>query len=487
LSQSRLKANFAFNVIGAVVPIAIALVTVPIYISHIGTARYGVLSIIWIFLGYFGFLDFGLSRASAKELAKLAHASMAEWTSVLMTSLYLNLLLGAIGGIFLYFIGTALLRHLLPISDAINAEVETAYPWIACMLPLVLVAGVSRGAIESRERFFVVNVLDLIGFTLGQIIPIICIILFGPSLAIVIPAAFMARALSVALNLGWIIRTEQLDTPLLFDRSHLKELLGFGAWVSVTNVIGPILTSIDQLLVGSTLGAVAVAYYAVPMNLVTRSQFIATALARTLFPRFSRFAPQEALLLAGKATVSLGYGFGAVCGPAIIIAGPFMAVWVGNDFATHATPVVELLLIGAWVNGIAFIPYSFLYGQGRPDLVAKLHALEFFPFIIVLWVLLHRFGLYGAAIAWSSRVTVDAILLLTVARFPANRLLRLIPALALVLLSYLISQIINGSMLQSGLIAGSVFLAFVGCSLAFDATARQMLRLLHARLIEAAG
>jgi O-antigen/teichoic acid export membrane protein len=353
------------------------------------------------------------------------------------------------------------------------------------MLPLALLAGVARGAIESRERFFVINVLDLIAVSLGQIFPIFCAIVIGPSLAVVIPAAFLARVLSVGLNLSCVARFERLNTLRVFDRSRFKELLKFGAWVSVSNVISPLLTSIDQLLVGSTLGAVAVAHYAVPMNIVGRSQIIAMAFQRALFPRFSRLARAEAMLLAEKAAVSLGYSFGAICGPAIIIGGPFMSLWMGADFASHATPVIELLLIGAWVNGIAFIPYSFLEGQGRPDLVAKLHALEFLPFIVTLWFLLHRFGLPGAALAWSGRVAVDAAFLLKLARFPLYPLLRLIPALILVLVSYAITQVANVSVLWSVLLAGSIFVAFAGCVVAFDATARQMLLALYGRLIQA--
>ena len=486
MTQNRLTANFAFNVMGMVLPTVITLVTVPIYISYIGTARYGVLAIIWILLGYFGFLDFGLSQASANALAKLGHASRSDRAGVFLTSLYLNLVLGTLGAIFLYFAGSTLLHHVLPLSDAINEELETAFPWIACMLPLALVAGIARGALEARERFFLVNILDMIGASVGQILPVICAILIGPRLAVIIPAAFLARALSVALTLGCVARIEKLGTLRVFDRARFGELFRFGAWVTVTNVISPILTSIDQLLVGSTLGAVAVTHYAVPMNLVGRSQIIATALARALFPRFSRLTSNEAMLLATKAIVSLGYGFGAICGPAIIIGGPFLSLWMGTDFAAYATPVIEVLLIGAWLNGLAFIPYGFLQGQGRPDLVAKLHAFEFLPFIGVLWLLLHRFGLVGAAIAWSGRVAVDAALLLTVAGFSPYQLLRLMPPLVLILASYVITQIVDISMLWSAFLAAVVFLVFAGCAIAFDATTRAFLLELRGRFLETA-
>jgi O-antigen/teichoic acid export membrane protein len=479
LAQNSLKMNFVFNLIGMAAPVAIALVTVPIYITHIGAARYGVLSMIWILLGYFGFLDFGLSGASANALAKLAHASKKEWAEVFITSLYLNVLFGAFAGTLLYFFGNLLLHHLLPLSDAIKVELDVAFPWIAFMLPVALMGGVARGAIESRERFSVMNVLDMIAITLGQILPILCIIIIGPSLTVVLPAAFVARLLSVGLALAWVVRAEKLDAFQGFDWSRFKQLLKFGAWFSVTNVISPLLASLDQFLIGSKIGAAAVAYYAVPMNLVTRSQIIASALTRALFPRFSRLQADEAMLLAGSAVVSLGYGLGAICGPAIVVGAAFLSLWIGADFSSHAAPVLRVLLVGAWINGIAFIPYSLMQGQGRPDLVAKLHAIEFLPFIVILWFLLERFGLPGAALAWSGRVAVDAALLLKVSRVPLCRLLRLAPALILILGCYVVS-LADLSMLSSVAIAGLMFAAFGGCAIAFDTSARRLVRPLRA-------
>ena len=155
LGRSSLKVNFAFNVVGAVLPIAIALVTVPIYISHIGAARYGVLSIVWLILGYFGFLDFGLSRAATNALAKLTNASKEERASVFMTSLYFNLFLGTFGGAVFYIAGGMLLPFLVSLSEAMRTEVVTAVPWIACMLPIALVSGVGPEQFNPVSAFWI--------------------------------------------------------------------------------------------------------------------------------------------------------------------------------------------------------------------------------------------------------------------------------------------------------------------------------------------
>jgi O-antigen/teichoic acid export membrane protein len=475
LHLNKLSVNFGLNVAGMLAPIIIALVTVPIYIFYIGAARYGTLSIIWILLGYFGFLDFGLSRASANALARISQSSSGVWASVFITSLYLNFLLGVVGAIAVYFVGSSLLPRFLPLTLAMGSEVQAAFGWIACLFPVALLASVTRGAIEARERFFVVNVLDIIGFSLGQILPILFAIFIGPSLVVIIPAALLARVLSFVLNLVCVAHLENLRTLRVFDRSHLRQLLSYGMWVSLTSVISPLLTSADQLLVGSTLGAVSVAHYAVPMNLVSRSQIISTALARTLFPRFSRLAHEEAMLLAKKAMVSLGYSFGAICGPGIILARPFMSLWLGADFASQASPVLELLLVGAWFNGIAYLPYAFLQGQGRPDLIAKLHAIEFLPYILLLWLLVHQYGLVGAALAWNVRVAVDAALLLRFSRFPLYHLTRLIPGFVLLLVSYMIARLPEISAVWSVLLAGLAFLTFSIFTIIFDATARKIL------------
>ena len=110
-----LRANFAYNLAGSLVPVATALVTVPVYIHAVGADRYGMIAIASLLLGYFGFLDFGLSRASANALSRLGPASAMERSPVIMTALYLNLALGAVGGLVMFAAGQWLLGYVFPI------------------------------------------------------------------------------------------------------------------------------------------------------------------------------------------------------------------------------------------------------------------------------------------------------------------------------------------------------------------------------------
>ena len=89
----------------------------------------------------------------------------------------------------------------------------------------------------------------------------------------------------------------------------------------------------------------------------------------------------------------------------------------------------------------------------------------------------------GTSLVRSS--TIDAAILFKLARLRSHQLLRLIPALGLVLVSYFIALSSSISPLYRFIFAGAVFLAFVGCGLAVDATSRNLLRTLWERLASA--
>jgi O-antigen/teichoic acid export membrane protein len=104
MSTVPLRRNFIVNLLSPLTRIGVALVTVPLYLHHIGDARYGVMSIVWVLLGMFGFLDLGLSRAVTNALAKLRDAPQAHRARVLLTTFGLNLGIGLMGGVVLYLL-----------------------------------------------------------------------------------------------------------------------------------------------------------------------------------------------------------------------------------------------------------------------------------------------------------------------------------------------------------------------------------------------
>ncbi len=474
MSKKAFSANFVYNVFGSLLPLATSLGTVPFYIHQIGLARYGIVTISWVLLGYFGFLDFGLSRASANALAKLGTSSARERSPVLVTAFCCNLGLGLVGGVILYVVGHLVLLHLVKVPGSLMGETSAAYPWMAAMLPLGMLSGVANGSLESRERFLTANMLSSFGTMCGQVLPLICAYAIGPSLEVVIPATLLARLLTGVVTYVVVIRSEWPISLFDVDLAWMRKLFGYGSWVTISSILNPILDTSNQIIVGAMLGAAAVASYSIPMTLAVRSQIFATALARTLFPRNSRVSQAEADAITRNATTSLAYGFGMVCAPAIFLSGPFLRLWVGRRFAMESEAVAQIVMFGAWSNGIAFIPYGFIQARGRPHVTAKVGLVEVLPFLLVLWLLITTMGLPGAAWAWTIRVTTNLFALLWLSRCFNQEVWRLAPAFMLMALALALARLVPMTSIVSIGFAIPFGLCFAVLSYRLDPTLREL-------------
>ena len=402
--------NTAHNLAGALTPMAVSLITVPLYLHQIGEARYGVLAIVWLLLGYFGLFDLGLSRATANFIAQLPATSAEDREEVFWTACILNAGFGLLGGFALYLAGGPLLGQWFKMSPALHAEALTALPWIAAAVPVATLSAVLTGALEGQERFGVVNTIQAAGTILFQVFPLAAAFAVSPRLSVIVPVAVGVRVLS-ALPLAVAAKvTLPIAHGPRVRMSEVRRLLGYGAWVTVTKIIGPILESLDRFLIGIVLGASAVAYYVVPFNVVNRARVLPGALSRALFPRFSAQSGEQTWKTAVQSVKVLQAIMTPLIIAAIFIVRPFITLWLGESFAQRAVPVAQILLVGIWINSMALVPFALLQAQGRPDLVAKFHLAQLGPFIILLWWLLHNFGLNGAALAWTLRVSGGATL-----------------------------------------------------------------------------
>jgi len=476
MPKRRLKTNFAVNLLYPSVRIAVAFVTIPIYLRHVGEARYGVITIVWILLGLFGFLDLGLSRAVTNALAKLRDAPQTERARALLTTFGLNLGIGVIGGVVLYVFGGFLLKHFISVPEALGPEVAGSLPWIACLLPLTLVSAAGAGALESRELFLLVNLIQTVAIALAQVAPVVMAVFVSPSLTVIIPTAVAAQAMGSIAVLFVVHRLEGPFSLRAIDWGEARKLLGYGSWMFATNVINPALGSADQFIIGSIMGVTAVAHYAVPMNLVLRSGAIPWAFGRTFFPRMSSLSGDAAYGLGARALSTMAYGFAAICAPAIILSPAFFRYWVGADFALISAPVAQILFPGMWMSGLSFVGFTLLQSQGRADLTGKLSMLEFLPFLAVIWVLTSNFGIVGAAAAWTLRCTVDALAIFWASGIRRKDLLPLLPPGALLVATLAIARFLgSNNVLLDLLVAALAASASVGLSYLLSEEWRKLL------------
>lgn len=402
-----IRRNTTHNILGAIVPLGISLISVPLYLELIGEARYGVLAIAWVLLGYLGLLDLGLGRATAQSIAALRYHPSAERAQTFWTALALNVGLGVIGSLLIWPIAAYFFEHIFIASEVPRAEMEAVVPWLILAVPMATASGVLTGALQGREQFLELNLISVFGTVLFQLLPLAVAALLGADLGILLPAALSVRLLTLLILFQrcWLHIAQ--GHALAFSRSRANQLLRFGGWVTVTSFVGPLMTVLDRFIIGALSGAAAVAYYTIPFQLGERSTIISGALSSALFPRFASARPGEEQRLADEGLRALVVIMTPMVAAGILFMEPFLKWWITPELAERSALVGQIILFGFWVNGFAKIPYAQLQARGRPDLVAKCHLAEALPYFCLLWLGLNIFGLAGAAAAFSFRTLVD--------------------------------------------------------------------------------
>lgn len=406
-----IRRNTTYNLVGQLVPLMVSLVTIPIYLDLIGEARYGVLAIVWLLLGYFGLFDLGLGRATAQRIAALRDGTSEARAQTFWTALVLNLGIGIVGGLLAWLIAAYFFAGFFRVEDALQGEIQAALPWLMLAVPMATISGVLSGALQGRERFLELNVISVSGTALFQVLPLAAAVLWGGELGTLIPAALLARLLTLLVLLERCGRHVFHGHRVAFARSQAAQLLRFGGWVTVTSFVGPMMVVLDRVIIGAVAGARGVTYYTVPFQLGERSTIFANALTSALFPRFAASPRDEERRLAHEAMSVLVVVMTVLVAVGILFVEPFLTWWIDPVFASRSATVGQIILLGFWANSLATIPYAQLQARGRPDLVAKCHLGELLPYFGLLYWGLTTVGMAGAAIAFSLRATADFLLL----------------------------------------------------------------------------
>jgi O-antigen/teichoic acid export membrane protein len=411
--RSGAAANAVISLAGAVGPALVALVAIPGLVHALGAELFGVLSFVWIVFGTFAVLDFGTGRATTKYVAELiAGERVAAIGGLFWSAAAINLTVGMVCGIVLFVTAPWLSAHVVNVQDALQPSAVRALRITAFALPWIVLGGVFRSALEGLQRFDLSNAVQLPAGALNYLAPLF-VARAGGTLPWVVAAVCVTRVLAVPpLFLLCRRQLPMLGRPRV-EREQLGRLVRFGSWLTVSNVVGPLLLSLDRLLVGSIEGARALGLYAPVYELVTRLSIIPGSVMAALFPAFSTLTHDAAATIHVAmrraqrllALLMLPVLLVGVCGAPIILR-----LWLGPAQTSQSTVAMQLLCIGLVALSVGAVPFTLVQAVGRPKWSAIVHLVELPIHAAVTWWMVTRFGVVGAAAAWSVRALFDALL-----------------------------------------------------------------------------
>jgi len=415
VNRSRVAHNTLINFLGLAVPLALAFFIMPIAARNLGPARFGLLGLAWAITEYLTLFDLGLGRALVKFVADALHIDSPKLSAIVSLSVAAQFAAGIIGGAVVVALAPLLVHTVFNVAPALTDEAVGVFRVVGLTLPVVLLASAQRSVLEGAQRFDLSASLKMIGTTAALAIPAIGAVL-GMSLPVILGWVLFAR-LVVCVLYGIAIRRAlpqhrwrgSRDWPLL------RELVSFGGWAFVSNTISPLLVYFDRFALSSIAGLAAAGLYTAPYEGVVRLLLVPASLVGTLLPaltaieaggdqaRFVRVtaSSERALMLLMAAPLAIVFVF----------APEILRIWLGEVYALRSADALRLLSVGVFVNALANPLFVSLYAKNRPDLPAKFHIAELVIHIPLTIFLVHRYGVTGAAAAWTIRVSIDMGLL----------------------------------------------------------------------------
>lgn len=407
--------NTALNLIGLGLPLIAAVLAVPYVVPRLGVDRFGILSLAWVLFSYLTIFDLGLGWAATKFVAEcLGRNERQRIAGLVWTTLTVQTLLGVLGAALTTLLLPLLVYRLLNIPDALKSETHRSLLILTWALPIAVGTTTLRGVLEAKQRFDLVTWVRVPASSSLYLLPAL-----GVSLGLHLPgivALLVGQIVATAFAYGWMcLKLIPEMRRYEFRSDALRPVAVFGGWVTLSNLVAPMLVSLDRFVIGARLPVASVAYYSVPWDLIMRVQVIPNSLASALFPAFSTLSASS-----GGEKLAQFYVRGIkflvlLLAPALLLvaifAHPLMTIWMGAEFATNSAPVLQILTVGILTASLAFIPSVALQAAGSPDLPAKFHLIQVPFYIAILWVLVGLGGTVGAALACAIRMIADAALL----------------------------------------------------------------------------
>jgi len=402
----------------------------PYIIKTIGTEQFGLWSLIITVVGYYGFLDLGVTGAVMRYMTwHIAKKEHDELNRVFNTAL-----------LFFSFTG------MIVIAVSLMAPRPLAYFFKigeAGFIPfrnLILIVGISAGIIfpsrvfstliRAHEQWVTYNILQSVSTAIRGILAYLSLSSGGgvTGLALVYAAVeilFFLTAIAIVQ-----LRYKELTISFQYiSLSRLSPLMTFG-FFSIIIQMGDLLRfQIDETLIAKYTDMTQVGVYAVAAQLFRY-------LSRISIATFSSIQPRLTVIAAEEGHINLSRAFLHYSGPVSLIIALFgvMAFTAGYDFlrlwlpasftaTNEAALVLNILIIGLVPDLMTGISVNALQALNKHRYYAWQTLIEGIANLILSLILVRYYGIMGVALgtalpALLTRLVIQPVYMSRILHFP---------------------------------------------------------------------
>ena len=281
--------------------------------------------------------------------------------------------------------------------------------WFLLFTPICSMTLAGRAILEATDKFSMSNVVQT--FTpLATLVALISFSLmhhltpYTAGIAYVFASIPTFMLLLFRLNLQWM-------RPRYFRLEVGKLLLSYGIRSYGIDLLGTLALQVDQVLVVNLLSPSAMGSYIVVLSLSRMLNLFQNSVVMVLFPKSAGKSSGDILGLTEQ-SARLSTSITAVCGLAVCVLGPFLLRLLYGREYVGAVNSLRVLVTEVTLSGLVFVLAQAFMASGRPGIVTFLQAIGLSLSLPVMYWLVPKWGVFGAAVALLISTTARLILIL---------------------------------------------------------------------------
>ncbi len=386
----------------------------PFIIHSLGDRMYGFWVFVGTFLGYYGYLDLGLSSAVTRYISRAIGAKNNDEINQILNS---SIIVFSIIGIFVLLISAAIIL-ICPYFIHSVSEISL-FRKIVALLAISIATGFPirafSGVLDANLRYDLSTYAKLIRLLIANILIYILLINSYGIFAIAF-ASFISGMLESFLIVLFALKTyPAISVNLsLFNHAIIKLLFSYSGKTFVAQMADLLRFRIDTLVIAGYLNVGLITYYSIGSRFVEYFSQIMINATGIMSPVFSQYdgcgeydKMRERLLEVTQLCVISSLYIGSCI---IFYSKYFIARWLGPGYESSYY-VCVILCISATIALMQTTSVGLLYGISKHHFYAIANICEGVLNLILSLILVKHYGIYGVALGTAIETVIFKLLI----------------------------------------------------------------------------
>ena len=418
--QSQLKAGAILNYLIIGLNTVVGLLYTPYMLRQLGQSEYGLYSLVASVIAYLTVLDLGLGNATVRYTAKYrAEGKTREQYELFGMFLIFYLAIGLIviiaGGWLCFNVDTLFSKTMTP-SELGRAQVMMFI--LVLNLAFTFPMSIFGSIITAYEKFIFPKVIN-----------IICIILNTVVMVVLLHYGYRAVAMVVvqtifnffSLIVQYIYCKRNLHIKIIFGKikmAFLWEISVYSFWIFLDVIMNKVYWSTGQFVLAAVSGTIAVAVFAVAIQLHSMYMQFSSAISSVFLPKITRMVAMgdnyneisDLFIRTGRLQniiMSLIlFGF-------FVFGKQFIMLWAGIEYEGSYL-IALLFFVALYVPLIQNLGISILQARNQMKFRSLLYIIIALFSLVFQIILAKQYGELGCAIAVAGALIIGQGVLMNV-------------------------------------------------------------------------